>query len=88
MNSICLPIPLVLLLRRLFNAFSAFSISQNYLTSRWRASLETQDVNDETEKDASLNLEGAKRSISARVSSSWDLLKSLNRAFRYVLSFF
>jgi len=31
MNSICLPVPLVVLLRRIFNAFSAFSISQSYL---------------------------------------------------------
>ncbi|KAF8531992.1 Alpha/Beta hydrolase protein [Gautieria morchelliformis] len=84
MTSICLPVPLVLLLRRLFNAFSAFSISQNYLTSRWAASLEGQGAVPREDEKAALpdpQTEPVGQAVrTPNVGLAWDFLKRLRKA--------
>ncbi|KAF8578578.1 alpha/beta-hydrolase [Ramaria rubella] len=84
MNSICLPVPLVLLLRRLFHAFSAFSISQTYLTSRWTASIEAQNaIAAEGEKavPSDVDTEKGVQGLEREAEFSWELLKRLRNAF-------
>jgi hypothetical protein len=95
MTSICLPAPLFLILRRLFNVFSAFSISQSYLASRWAEKIDVI-TEGEPEKDGSIevgrreegDVKGAElvekdnnNNLSKdSAESSWDLLNKLKKA--------
>ena len=87
MSSTCLPVPFFLLLRRLFNAFSAFSISQNYLTSRWRASLDAQngapqECNKAVSPDDQTELRDGE-TLTSGVGLSWDLVKLLRSSLPF-----
>ncbi|KAF8529310.1 Alpha/Beta hydrolase protein [Hysterangium stoloniferum] len=95
MTSICLSAPLFLILRRLFNVFSAFSISHSYLSSRWMAKIQARaskapceehrsNEAGEMDKDGGTLAEQEKNKQLPQDSptneSSWNVLNRLKRA--------